>query len=385
MLALFGEHLLPGELTDALHSLEDDTAALAWAALEPTVKQQLGDRYGALEIEATPIGAASLGQVHLARCSDAALPILCLKIQYPGIADSIASDFDDVIALLRLANWLPSGREAENWLAEIRALLLLEVDYEHEARMTSAFAKLVNNDPRYVVPRVYKDWSGERILALEYLPGLAVTDRKAQTLALPRRNALGKAMLDLLFAEIFDWGVVQTDPNFGNYRIQVNKDQDKLVLLDFGAVRKLNPDFLNALRLAIVAAYRNDIAKLIEACIALGCLEKNHPEDVKHSFAFFCISLLEPLRPIDETVPGYAINQRGQYRWKESRLLKRAGKLAAQSAISAHFTMPPKEFVLISRKLTGVFTFISVLGCQFNGQDLLEQHVHRWDKRQARL
>jgi predicted unusual protein kinase regulating ubiquinone biosynthesis (AarF/ABC1/UbiB family) len=383
LLALLGEHVLPPELTEALHTLEHQTMALEWSALEDRVAAELGARYDELTIDPEPIGAASLGQVHRASRQHDRRD-LCLKIQYPGIRDAIDSDFNDVVALLRLANWLPAGREVEEWLMEIRHLLTLEVDYRHEARMTRAIAKLVARDPRFQVPAVIDRYCTDNILALEYLPGLVVSEEEVQQLSLRRRNQLGKAMLDLLLTEIYDWGIMQTDPNFGNYRIRLDAGGDRLALLDFGAVRKLDPKFLEALRHTIAAAHHNDLADTIQGCLGLGCIQHSHPDEIKELFARFCMSLLEPLRPIDDQVPAHAVNSRGQYRWRESGLLKRAGKLAAKSALSTHFIVPPKEFALITRKLTGVFTFISVLGCEFNGHDILERHVQRWERRPRR-
>ena len=99
-------------------------------------------------------------------------------------------------------------------------------------------------------------------------------------------------------------------------------------------------------------------------------------------FADFCLHLLEPLRPPEKLPPEY-LNENGEYCWGRSRLMKRAGKQAAASTTSRHFTTPSRDFALIARKLTGVFNFIAVLDAQFNACDMIEAHVATWQEREG--
>lgn len=94
-------------------------------------------------------------------------------------------------------------------------------------------------------------------------------------------------------------------------------------------------------------------------------------------FASFCMRLLEPLRPADE-LPAEYLNAEGQYCWRRSELMRRAGKKASGYATTRHFTAPTREFALIVRKLTGVFTFISVLDAEFNAHDMALSYINRW-------
>ena len=133
MMALFGEHFLPEEVTTALHTLENQTTALEWPAIERHLKRQLGEvKLAELEIEEQPLGAASLAQVHKAvRKSDG--KELCLKIQYPGVADAIDSDMRALVRLLKLSRLVPMTEQFNMWLGEVREMLKREVDYDLEA------------------------------------------------------------------------------------------------------------------------------------------------------------------------------------------------------------------------------------------------------------
>jgi len=110
------------EVTVALHSLEDRTVALEWPVIRRVLERELGrQRLVELDIDPVPIGAASLGQVHLARrlADDRAL---CLKVQYPGVADSIDADIDAVVQMLEIARMIAPTEEFRSWLEEVREI-----------------------------------------------------------------------------------------------------------------------------------------------------------------------------------------------------------------------------------------------------------------------
>ncbi|MEM7358080.1 MAG: AarF/ABC1/UbiB kinase family protein [Pseudomonadota bacterium] len=376
MMALYGDHVLPREVTDALRQLENQTSPMHWEAVEPQIKAALGKRFDQLAISEEAMAAASLSQVHRAKLNRTGEE-LCLKVQYPGIANTIESDFNAVLQMVKLARWVPAGSDFANWMEEIKAMLVDEVDYQRELRMTDHIATKLQHDQRFLVPKTKPRISSRTVLAMQYLEGEVVTHESIQNLSQRRRNDLAKSMLELFFKEVFEWGVMQTDPNFGNYRIQLktsSEQPDKLVLLDFGAVRKLDPAFMQALQKTIVAAYRNDRQRVIEGATDLHCLQANQSQTVKESFADFCILLMEPFRKDKTQIPEYALNNRRQYKWRESQLLKRVAKLGAKSIALEGFQSPPREFALIARKLTGVFTFVTALGAELNAYKIIDQY-----------
>ena len=374
MMALYGEHLLPKPITKALHTLEHQTCSIEWPAIEAQLRQELGESFDQLKIEHQAFAAASLAQVHKARDLDTN-ELICLKVQYPGIADAIDGDFDSVVQMLKLARWLKTGREVEQFTEQLKMLLLQEVDYSREQASMQQIDALIHDDDVLRIPKVYSNYSSPRCLAMEYIDGYAVNDPMVLTLSQERRNKLAKSMLRLFFKEVFDWGVMQTDPNFGNYRICLNDDgHDELVLLDFGAVHELPQSFTKPLQRAIVAAYNNNHTDLIAALIELHCLRTTDTESVKQSFAEFCCFIIEPFREDFSSLPAHA-HEGDLYNWKDSRLLRRAGKLGSKSLLVKGFVMPPQEFMLLVRKLTGVFTFVSTLDARINSADIIKPYL----------
>ncbi len=382
VMALYGEHFLPEEVTEALHTLEDQTTSLEWPAIERVLKAELGEsRLSELDIDPEPIGAASLGQVHRAvRRSDGLE--LVLKVQYPGVADAVDSDLNAVAHLLKVARLVSFGPEFNDWLEEVREMMHREVDYRLEARTTEKFRQMLSHDPRFVVPRVLAEFSTDHVIASTYEHGHSVSSVAVRELPLERRSALGQAALELFFRELFEWGEIQTDPNFGNYRIRIAGEQggdsetDRIVLLDFGAVQSYSSDFLKPVIQMIRASYEEDLEQVVEGGIKLRFMSRDWPAEVLDKFGKVCMSVLEPLAKDRSQWPDYAVNSHGQYRWKQSDLPSRVAKQAARSAISRYFRVPPKEFVFLNRKLIGVYTFIAVLHSEFNGEDLLRKYLY---------
>ena len=374
MLALYGEHILPTPVTNALHTLEASTKPLEWAAVSPVLEEEWSETsLEQLQVESEPIAAASLSQVHRADLDGEAV---CIKIQYPGIADAIEDDFKNVMQMLTLAKWVKSGRQLEQLTQNLKRYLMSEVDYSHELKTAQQVAVKLEGDQRYKVPNYFPEYSTKKVLTMEYVDGYDVTHTKVQALSQDRRNAIAEAMLELFFKEAFEWNLMQTDPNFGNYRIIIDESKeqkDRLVLLDFGAVHELEPAFSSSLRKTILAAQAQELELVIDGLVEIGCLDKEDSDEVKQSFGEFCIYILEPFRSSFEGVPDHALDD-NNYCWKSSNLLKRAGKLGTQQVLLKGFKVPPPEFMLMVRKLTGVFTFVSALGAKTNSSGLLDAY-----------
>ncbi len=375
LMALYGEHILPEEVTLALRTLEEQTLALEWPVIEQTLRQNLGQHYDDFTIEKEALAAASLAQVHQALHKSSA-ETLCFKVQYPRISDAIDSDINSLVTLLKLVPSVNVTQAFHEWVDEMRALLHFEVDYQREALLTEKFHRRLAHHSVFKVPTIYSEFSTQTLLVNSYEQGVAVNHPSVAALSLTRRNRLAKAFLELFITEVFVWGELQTDPNFGNYRIQIDESGqhlDKIVLLDFGAVLSYEDDFLQPVKDMLLGAYHNDDHRIRQGAIALGIMQESFPATVHQDFAALCQLLIEPFVHQQREVPAHAVNAQGEYCWGRSRLPRRAGKHAANSAMSKHFIVPPKEFAFLSRKLLGVYSFIAALDAQFNPEGVLDE------------
>ena len=378
MMALFGEHFLPEEVTAALHTLENDTAALEWPAMERHLKQQLGTvKLAELEVDPEPLGAASLGQVHRARRKKDGRELV-LKVQYPGVADAIDSDMRALVRLLKLSRLVPITDQFNQWLDEVRAMLGREVDYDLEAHTTRHFREVLSEDPRFIVPEVFSEYSSHNILCLSFEKGLHISDPKVVALSQERRNFLGRAIMELCCREVFEWNKMQTDPNFGNYLLQIDEEgHDRIVLLDFGAIRDFDDQVLGPGREMIRGAWHHDTERLVRAMKALHFLSGDPPRRVQEDFAGLCFEATEALQDPDRfPPPASVVNEKGEYLWGESNLPSRVLNRASRNALSVHFDVPPKEFIFLLRKLLGAYTFLHVIKAQVRGDTILGPFIH---------
>jgi predicted unusual protein kinase regulating ubiquinone biosynthesis (AarF/ABC1/UbiB family) len=376
VMALYGEHVLPAEVALAFRTLEEQTVPVCWAVIESVIKDELhAGVVDAMTIDENVLGAASLSQVHRATLDGREL---CLKIQYPGVADAIDTDLDAVTRLLRMAKLVKMGEEVEAWLEEVRRMLHREVDYKLEAQTTIRFARRLQNDPILKVPEVLPELSTEHILVETYEPGFAFNAPEVAALSQVRRNRLADAFLHLFFKEVFVWEELQTDPNFGNYRVQIDDkgDQDKLVLLDFGAVCSYPSSFFEPLKAMIRGAYRRDEGEVIAGVLGMSLLSSSSSEKTRDLFVKLLIGLIEPLNYRADELETFCTNSDGAYRWKHSKLPKRMGKMGASSAFSKDFEVPPKEFAFISRKLLGVYGVLSALDAELAPPQWLNEFLN---------
>ena len=379
MLALYGEHFLPPEITEALQTLNSQTTAFAWPIIESALQQELGEKIHEFDIDHTPIGTASLAQVHRA-VHKATGEQVVFKVQYPNIANAVDSDLDLFRQLLKVTNVVPQTRQLDEWFEEIRDLLHHEVNYLLEAKTTETFYQRFAGDQRYVVPRIINEYSTARLLCMSYERGVSILDEQVFALPQERRNAIGQASIEIMLREIFEWGDMQTDPNFGNYLIRLaeHSDQhiDQLILLDFGAIRQFDDKLLTIARNLLLAGFYHDRGKMRQVIDQAGEhfeFFANLTDAVKDDMVALCLLASEPfsLPSRNPTIPPNVLDVHGNYIWAESDLHNRVIKLAGKSATSTAFSVPPKELMFISRKFIGAYTFMTVLDARTKAHDLI--------------
>lgn len=375
MLSVYGQYFMPPEALEVLRGLQDDSPPVAWSELEPVVRERLGEeRLAELEIDPAPLAAASLGQVHRARrVADGRE--LCVKIQYPGLAEAIDSDIRTLTHIVRISRLVPRGVELHSVMDEVRDMIYREVDYAHELAMTRAYRDRLADDDRFIVPEVFPEYSTETVLVTSYEPGEHVQSAAVQGLSQARRNRLAENALQLFFHEFFDWGRVQTDPHFGNYRVRLDADgRDRIVCIDFGAVRGFEPDFLEAYYDIVAGAYARDRERVIRGAKGIGLLRPDSPRSVLDAFAEVGFLMIEPF---SESPPAELVTADGAYRWGESDLPWRVSRAISRAAISRWFRIPPREIVFLHRRLGGVFVLMAVLRAELHGRPLLGEYLQR--------
>ena len=358
MVSLQGEDVLPPEFAQALAVLRSEAAPMPTSQLRGVLGREYGKGWEArfAHFDFQPIAAASIGQVHRARARDGR--DLALKIQYPGVARSITSDVDNVAALLRLFNLLPFDLDVGAIATEAKRQLAQEADYLKEGHFLEHYASLVADEPALVVPRVHWDLTTTRVMAMDYAEGVPLEALAELDVPQARRDAVGTLLERLLFRELFEFRVMQTDPNFANYLYQ--PQSGRVVLLDFGATQTFSAEFVANYARVTRAIIDGDLDAVARHAAAIGYVDAGDPPERVGAAVEMILLVCEPLR------------HPGRYDFAASGLAARARTLGFDLAIRRGLLRaPPPETMFLHRKLAGSFLLLARIGARIDARALV--------------
>uniref|UniRef100_A0AAY4B5J6 Atypical kinase COQ8A, mitochondrial n=1 Tax=Denticeps clupeoides TaxID=299321 RepID=A0AAY4B5J6_9TELE len=235
--------------------------------------------------EERPFAAASIGQVHLARMKDGRE--VAMKIQYPGVAQSINSDVNNLMTVLSMSNALPEGLFPEHLIEVMRRELALECDYIREAQCCKKFRELLKDHPFFYVPNVIDELSSQHVLTTELVPGFPLD--KADELTQDLKNEICENILVLCLRELFEFRYMQTDPNWSNFFY--DPQTHRVALLDFGATRGFDESFTDVYIEVIKAAADGDREGVLKKSIEMKFLT-GYESKSRFFFFLFVLCLL---------------------------------------------------------------------------------------------
>lgn len=362
LLSMETSDFLPTELSEILSQLRDRAFTMPRKQLEQTLIEQYGedwlDRFGNFDFN--PLAAASVGQVHRATTLDGRE--IVLKVQYPGVAESIDSDVDNIATLLRVTNLLPKHMDITDLLKDAKAQLHDEADYHQEAKHLSTFYELLADDNQYKVPQHVAALSTKTILAMEYVAGEPI--ETLDNIDPADVDKLMNSLFALMFRELFELRLMQTDANFANYQYQ--QGTGKLVLLDFGATRAFTKKFTIDYKRLLRAVSSNDDIAVIEAADRLGYKASSATKEYQAFLVELFKVALEPL-----ATPGL-------YDFKDARLSERLSKLTDEVVGFKEFWQtPPTDILYLHRKVGGMFMLATRLKARVNAHALLAPYLKR--------
>lgn len=349
--------LLPPELAAILARLRSDAYAMPRRQVQDVLTANWGAKWQARfePFDFTPIAAASIGQVHRATTLDGR--DLAIKIQYPGVRKSISSDVNNVATLLRMSGLLPRTLDIAPLLREAKRQLREEADYQAESGHLRRFAELLADSPEFVVPHLHADLTTSHVLAMSFVEGVPIESMADAPQA--ERDRIVCCLVNLVFIELFEFGLMQTDPNFANYRYDPVTGQ--LILLDFGATRSFVPTFGASYRQLMVAALAGDRAAMKQAAMAIGYFDENALP--KHQTAVLDMMqlALEPL--------GHA----GDFDFGQTDMVQRLRQAGMALGLDRDFWhIPPIDTLFLHRKLGGLYLLAARLKARVNVHQLVQ-------------
>jgi predicted unusual protein kinase regulating ubiquinone biosynthesis (AarF/ABC1/UbiB family) len=359
MISMDAGDMLPAELADLLARLRSDAKSMPEKELISLLKAEWGESWQKkfIQFPLQPIAAASIGQVHKVITQD--LKRLAIKIQYPGIKQSINSDVDNVATLIKMTGLLPKGLDIKPLLSEAKKQLHDEADYALEGQYLERYAAVIENDDAFIMPVLDNEFSSDTILAMSFVDGIPIE----QLVDAPQatRDQVMSHLMRLFFKELFDFQLVQTDPNFANY--QYDQDTLKIVLLDFGATRVYTSQMANSYRQLMQGASEHDKTKIRQAILDIGLIRQDLPEKVQQNITDLAYMACEPL--YGESPYDFAASD------LSSRLQQQGMQLGLEKEY-AH--TPSANAIFLHRKLGGLFLLAIKLKAKVDMQNLFSAY-----------
>lgn len=360
MISMDSGDFLPRELADILARLRASAQHMPRHQLDRVLKDEWGSdwltRFEHFQVR--PIAAASIGQVHRA-----ILPTgedLAIKVQYPGVRESIDSDVKNVAALLKISGLIPASMNVQPIIEEGRVQLHQEADYKREASYLSRFAGLLAQDDDFQVPDFYPEFSTERILAMSYIEGRPIEEMV--NASQETRNRIVHRLMSLTLRELFEFRLMQTDPNFANYKY--NEGTGQIVLLDFGATREIDAALSEAYAQLMRKTLSQDTHAIFDHIAEMGLIPRDLPEKYEGIFLEMIRVAVEPL------------GHDAPFDFGESGLAKELQDMGMDIAAKRElWHVPPPETVFIQRKLGGVYLLATRLGAKLNVAELIQNHL----------
>jgi predicted unusual protein kinase regulating ubiquinone biosynthesis (AarF/ABC1/UbiB family) len=351
LLSMDAGDIIPPELAHILSALRADGTAMPRSQVEEVLQSQWGKSWKTKvkNFNFEPLAAASIGQVH--RATSKRGEDIAIKLQYPGVRKSIDSDVDNVAGLLRFSGLVPSDINLAPFLKDAKKQLHDEANYLREGKFLQRFHDLLKDDSAFCVPQWFEDLSASDLLAMSYIESVPIED--LHSAAQTDRNAIISHLLRLFLRELLEFRMVQTDPNFANYRYAHKTKQ--LVLLDFGAVHEYT--------LATVAQFK----KLIKGSLAS---DHERMQAAAQSLGYFDDKTKPRHKAMVMEIINIALEPQcfeGEFDFANAELASRLNPLALNLMKDGDFWhVPPTGLLLLQRKAAGIFLLAVKLKAKVN-------------------
>jgi len=236
--------------------------------IESELEEKLGDAFA--EFDEDALAAASIGQVYKARLHDGRQ--VAVKVQYPGVAQAVRSDLQNLGMIMRVAKKIAPGMDAKAMTAEIKERLSDELDYEQEAQAQRAFARAFRGHPFVVIPDVVTSLSREKVLVTEWVEGIGFEE--VRELPQAERDRYGEMIFRFFFGSMHRNAHFSGDPHPGNFRFM---DDGRIAFLDFGMTKVVHREHIENEAQVLRLGMEGDAQGLFDQLADMGFFDPEDP------------------------------------------------------------------------------------------------------------
>lgn len=348
--------IFPEEFTSSLSSLQQDSPPIDFEIIRSQVEQSLGGTLESLFRSFNPEAhaSASIGQVHRAVLPDGHEVVV--KVQYPGVEEMVNSDLKNLRMFFKSLAKAKLDMDVMQLWGEIRERLNEELNYEIEMRNMLEFRTLFAQDSRVIIPEPIPEYSTHQVLTMDYVPGLDWAEVIDDAFPGDVRTNLAVLLFETLVRQIFTFRQIQADPNLSNYAF--SRD-GRLILYDFGCVKKFPVAFIETYRQMVLAGLDGNFAGVTDHFRQLG-FDWTPREAIDHdTVAEVARILLKPYLPDYHFDFGQATLHLELFEFARKHFQDKV-----------KFVIPP-DILFLDRLLGGMYGNMMTLKARGNWRDLL--------------
>ncbi|MEM1229303.1 MAG: AarF/ABC1/UbiB kinase family protein [Pseudomonadota bacterium] len=350
------EGFLPPEVCQVLQSLQRDAPPIPYHQMRTVLEQSLPQGLATFaSLTETPIAAASIGQVYRGTLRDGRDVVV--KVQYPGIDKVIRADLNTLKKLFGSLLEMFTEIAFEPLWEELRERLLEELDYHQEAQNISRMRAQYEGDPQIMIPAVLSELSNERVLVMEFMPGIPPQQASSTRYEQPLRDHWGAGLMRFTMQGLLTHRFLHADPNFGNFAF---REDGRLIVYDYGCVKAVPEHIATGCAAVLQAALQQDLDAIPARLKELGIWDRGRRAPVTR--AVIDPLAAQVLRIVNGTPYGFSadddlyrilLDRNGQYLTELTRLEL------------------PAELMFVNRTLSGLYGNLCQLRATGNWREVL--------------
>ncbi len=286
-------HFLPKPITEELEGLQDAVPPAPYEAIERRFEEEFNKSPEEVfkHFEKTPIASASLGQVHLARSTSGHR--FAVKVQYPEIEEIVRVDLKTLKRIFALVGLIFPQYGLNKIYQEVREVILEELDFQTEGKNLELLAKNLSEREDLIFPKIFWDLSTSRILTLEFMEGVKISNLKALSEIGVDPSEVAVKIINAYCQQIFVDGVYHADPHPGNFLVQAGP---KIIMMDFGAVARISERMRKGIARFVEGIIKRDNQVISQAMKQMGFIAKTESEEIFDRIVEFFYERLKDIK-----------------------------------------------------------------------------------------